>query len=237
MSAQPNQNAAKTTASQESRLVVALSSSPRRQGNSRILAEAVLEGAGAEGHRTELFHLADHIQGFLRNCRECRKSDGSCSIEDGYHKVFDAMLRADAIVLATPIWWYGMSAQLKNCLDRMFCYIAASNPGHAEVHRRLMGKRLALVLSAEENNLSARLGIVQQVQELSRYLHYTMVGVVTGIGNATGEAKDDPSRPLEAARDMGRRIFTTVETDYKLDTPRSARVWGAKDGRYPTSWR
>ena len=60
--------------------VVALSSSPRRRGNSRTLAEAVLEGAGEGGHRTELVHLADHIQGLLRNCRECRRSDGSCGI-------------------------------------------------------------------------------------------------------------------------------------------------------------
>lgn len=217
--------------------VVALSASPRRRGNSRSMAEQVLAGADERGHQTELVHLADHVVGFLRNCRECRRPDGSCSIQDSYADIFfHKILAADALVLATPIWWYGMSGQLKNCLDRMFCYIAASYPGHPEVHRRIMGKRLALVLSAEENNLAARLGIVHQVQELCRYLHYSFVGVVVGIGNATGEVRDDPNQPLAASHELGRRLFETVETDYKLDTPRSGRVWSAADGRFPTSW-
>jgi multimeric flavodoxin WrbA len=218
--------------------VVALSSSPRRRGNSRSLAEEALAGAADAGQRTELVHLADHVRGFLRNCRECRREDGGCSIDDGFADVFfKHILEADALILASPIWWYGMSGQLKNALDRMFCYVAASYPGHEDVHRRLMGKRLALVLSAEENNLAARLGIVHQVQELCRYLHFTFAGVAVGIGNATGEVRNDPNNPLAAARELGRRLFQTVETDYKLDTPRSGRVWEGKDGCYPTSWR
>jgi multimeric flavodoxin WrbA len=221
-----------------SRRVVALSSSPRHRGNSRRGAEAVLEGAAAAGHETELVHLADHVRGLLRNCRECRRSDGSCSIDDDYREIlFDKVIPADALVLATPIWWYGMSGQLKNFLDRMFCYFALSYPGHAAVHRGLYGKRVALVLSAEENNLSARLGIVQSVQELCRYMHWSMVGVVTGIGNTTGEVVDDPSDPLSHARELGRRLFQVAETDYKGDTERSPRVWYEGNSSYPTTWR
>ena len=220
------------------RRIVAISSSPRRQGNSRLLAEAVLEGAAEAGGEVELIHLADNVQGLLRNCRECRRGDGSCSIEDNYREVFlSKVLPADALVFATPIWWYGMSGHLKNFLDRMFCYIAASYPDHAAVQRQLMGKRLVLALSAEESNLSARLGILQQIQELCRYLHFMPVGVVTGIGNATGEARCDPNEPILAARELGRRLFQTLETDYKLDTVRPARVWGAEARPFPTSWR
>lgn len=220
------------------RRVVALSSSPRRKGNSRKGAEAVLEGAAAAGHQTELVHLADHVQGLLRNCRECRRSDGFCSIDDGYRNVlFEKVMPADALVLATPIWWYGMSGQLKNFFDRMFCYFALSYPDHASVHRGLYGKRVAVVLSAEENNLSARLGIIQTMQELCRYMHWSMVGVVTGIGNSTGEVVNDPSDPLSHARELGRRLFEVVETDYKGDTERSPRVWYDGNRSYPTTWR
>ena len=222
----------------QSRRVVALSSSPRRKGNSRALAEAVLEGAEGPDTATELVHLADHVTAMLRNCRECRNADGSCAIEDGYRDLFlTKVLPADALVLATPIWWYGMSAHLKNFLDRMFCYVAASYPGYEAIHQQLMGKRVLLALSAEESNLAARLGIVHQVQELCRYLHFTFAGVVTGIGNAGGETRLDPNCPLDAAREMGRRLFSTVETDYKLDVPRSPRVWGGEITHFPTSWR
>lgn len=220
------------------RSVLALSSSPRRQGNSRTLAEAVLEGAAEAGHRVKLVHLADRVHGMLRNCRECRRPDGSCSIEDGYREVFlDEFLPAEAVVMATPVWWYGMSAHLKNFLDRMFCYYAMSYPDHAEVQRRMMGKRLALVLSAEESNLSARLGIVHQVQELCRYLHYSFVGVVTGIGNSTGEVHNDPTDPVRSAHELGGRLFDIRETDYKMDTERSPRVWEKGTPYFPTTWR
>jgi multimeric flavodoxin WrbA len=221
-----------------SRRVLALSSSPRRRGNSHAVAAAVLEGAAGAGHQTELVHLVDHVQGLLRNCRECRRSDGSCAIDDGYRDLFlNKVLSAEALVIATPIWWYGMSGHLKNFFDRLFCYFAVSYPDYQGVQRALRGKRIALVLSAEENNLSARLGILQSVQELCRYLHWSLVGVVTGIGNSTGEVVDDPSAPLSHARDLGRRLFDIVETDYRADTVRSPRVWSEGNGAYPTTWR
>jgi len=220
------------------RRVLALSASPRRKGNSRALAEAVLEGAAEAGGSVELIHLADHVQELLRNCRECRKADGTCSIADGYSDLFlNKVLAADALVLATPIWWYGMSAHLKNFLDRMFCYVAASYPDFRTIHQRIMGKRIVLALSAEESNLAARLGIVHQVQELCRYQHWIFTGVVTGIGNSGGETRNDPNQPIASAAELGRRIFNTRETDYQLDFPRSPRVWGEDSHTFPTCWR
>ena len=224
--------------SDEPKYVLGLSSSPRRRGNSRLLTEAVLEGAASAGHRTELVHLPDCVTTMLRNCRECRKPDGHCSIEDGYRELFfDKVLKADALVFGTPIWWYGMAAALKTYFDRMFCYYAASFPDSGMVQRNLMGKRAVLALAAEENNLSARLGIVHQLQEICRYLHYDLVGVVTGIGNKTGEVTDDPTHPIEAARELGSRIFRIRVTDYKLDTERPGRVWNEDNTALPAYWR
>lgn len=71
-----------------SKYVLALSSSPRRKGNSRVLTEALVEGAAEAGHRTELVHLPDYVTGMLRNCRECRRPDGSCSIDDKFPELF-----------------------------------------------------------------------------------------------------------------------------------------------------
>ena len=221
-----------------SKYVLALSSSPRRKGNSRVLTEALVEGAAEAGHRTELVHLPDYVTGMLRNCRECRRPDGSCSIDDRFPELFfDKFLKCDALVVATPIWWYGMSAHLKNFFDRWFCYFAASYPGTADVHRQIYRKRLALVLSAEENNLPARMGILHSISEVSRYMHWTMVGCVTGIGNSTGETRKDPLNPVAEARALGRRLFEVEETDYKGDTPRDPHVWKEGNRSFPTSWR
>jgi len=217
--------------------VLVLSSSPRRDGNSRRLADALAEGAAKAGHKTELSHLSDHMRDFLRDCRSCRGADGQCSIDDGYRALFlEKVLPADAIVYATPVWWYGISGILKTFIDRMFCYLAHSHPDSDSIATRLQGKRVALLMSAEESNFSARLAIVHQMQELCRYLDHSLVGIVTGIGNRRGDVEQDPTQPVEAARELGSRLFDICSTDYRLDSERSASVWEQAHG-FPGYWR
>jgi multimeric flavodoxin WrbA len=217
--------------------VVVLCSSPRRDGNSRLLAEALAKGAAGAGNAVELIHLADHIKEFLRDCRTCRDDQGRCTIDDDFEALLrDMVLPADALVYATPIWWYGVSGMLKTFIDRIFCYIAYSNPDSEDVVRQLRWKRAALLMSAEESNFSARLAIVQQMQETCRYLDHSLVGIVTGIGNRRGDVQGDPNRPLDAARELGERLFQIRATDYKLVTDRPAGVW-EEAPFFPGHWR
>lgn len=207
-------------------LVAILNASPRRDGNSRALADAAGVGAEAAGHSVDSIHLADHVEGLMRDCRHCRRADGSCSIEDGLEELlFERLLPADAWVYATPLYWYGMSGILKTLLDRLFCFAAESAARSDEVNTGLQGKRAAALISAEESDLGARLPLLHHLQELSRYLHHDFVGAVTGVGNRRGEVAADPDRPLDAARALGARLFEARVTDYRLDTERSSTVW------------
>jgi hypothetical protein len=96
---------------------------------------------------------------------------------------------------------------------------------------------VGLVISAEESYPGATIPVVQQVQEISRYLHHDLVGVVVGIGNTRGEVGRDPARPLEAARLLGERLCSARATDYCFDTPRANAVWPAdgKQRRHPAA--
>ena len=204
-----------------------LSSSPRRNGNSARLAEAALEGLRDAGHDAKLVFPSDFLNAFLRDCRQCRQPNGECSIDDGFRSVFlDEYLPADGFIAASPIYWYGTSAQLKAFFDRTFCYYAASYPDSARVIEGMMGKRIGLLLSSEESFPMVSGAILCQIQEFSRYTHSTFVGVVHGYGNARGDVEKDPNEPLEAARRFGREFFTRYATDYQIDTPRAGRVWG-----------
>jgi multimeric flavodoxin WrbA len=204
-----------------------LSSSPRRNGNSAILAEAVHAGLTEAGHDATLLFADDFLKAFLRDCRKCRKPDGECAIEDGYRSVFlDQYLPADGFIAATPIYWYGMSAQLKAFYDRTFCYYAASYPRSAEVIEKMQGKRIGLALSSEETFPMVSGGIISQMQEFARYTHSTFVGIVHGYGNARGDVVKDPCEPIKAAERFGREFFTRHTSDYQIDTVRSGRVWG-----------
>ena len=200
--------------------------SPRRAGNSAMLAEAVRRGVEASGARADVRHIDDHVTHFLRDCRSCRQADGECGIADGFRNLFfEDFLPAQAVVFCTPIYWYGMSAQTKAFFDRSFCYHAASYPASQDVVKRMQGKRLGLVLASEETYPGAELGIVHQIQEYARYTHSRFVGCVRGVGNARAEVTKDPSAPLAAAERLGAEIFSRGYSDYRLDTQRSARVW------------
>ena len=192
-----------------------------------MLANAAADGLRDAGHEAEIVHADDVLAGFLKDCRQCRRADGACSIEDGFRAAFfEGFLPADGFIAATPIYWYGMSAQLKAFFDRMFCYVAASYPGSADVVSRMTGKRIGLILSSEETFPMVSAGIVSQMQEYARYTRSVFVGTVHGVGNARGDVERDPAQPLVQARQFGRDFFSRHTSDYQIDTPRQGKVWG-----------
>jgi len=204
---------------QPKRLIV-LVGSPRRDGNSAALAQAVMAGAAEAGIGASLHFLDDYISGFLTDERH------SPPPADRYGELFlEHFLPADAAVFCTPIYWYGMSAQTKAFFDRAFSYYADAYPDAKQVHQRMSGKRIGLAVASEETYPGAAMGIAHQIQEFSRYSHSEFVGVVHGAGNSRGEIDRDPRNPLLAARDLGREIFTRPYSDYRMDTPRSSQVW------------
>jgi multimeric flavodoxin WrbA len=193
--------------------------------------EAAVEGAREAGHDSELVHLDDHIRQFLRDCRRCRDGNGRCTIADGFEPLLrDRVLPADAILFGTPLYWYGVSGQLKTFLDRIFCFIAASEPEADLFVEGLMGKRFALMLASEESYPGAGLGVIHEIQEYARYTHSAFVGVVQGIGNKRRDVLLDPSDPIGRARELGRRLAELRSTDYRLDTDRPNTTWPSSEG-------
>ena len=206
--------------------ICCLIASPRRDGNSAALARALAEGAGDDA--VERLFVDEFVAGFLRDCRTCRTADGECSIGDRYRELlFDHLLPAGAVVFASPIYWYGLPAQLKCVLDRLVCYTARSHARSAEVLDGLKGKRYALLLASEESSYGMSTGIVQQTADFCRYTYGSLVAVLNGVGNRRGVVAADPADPLEGARRIGRTLFSLRATDFRIDTPRPGAVWAA----------
>ena len=134
-------------------------------------------------------------------------------------------LPADGVLICTPIYWYGMSAQTKAFFDRSFSHYAGQGPEPDRVKQRMTGKRLGLAVASEETYPGAALGIVHQIQEYARYTHSDFVGYVHGAGNLRGEIAADPRQPLQAAAELGAAFFTRKYSDYRVETPRARNVW------------
>lgn len=96
--------------------VLILSGSPRKNGNSDMLCDAFMKGALEAGHQVEKIRVAEKDIGFCRGCYGCRS--GACVLKDDMAEVLQKMIDADVIVLASPVYFYSIDAQLKALIDR-----------------------------------------------------------------------------------------------------------------------
>lgn len=98
--------------------IIIISSSPRENSNSYNLCLAFQKGAESVGNQVELVRIKDHNIGFCTGCYSCHKT-GKCFQKDDGNMLAEKVLNADVVVLATPVYFYTMSAQLKVFLDRL----------------------------------------------------------------------------------------------------------------------
>lgn len=97
--------------------ILILSGSPRKSGNSDILCDEFMRGALESGHEVEKIRVAEKKIGYCRACYACRES-GVCVQKDDMAEVLQKMIDADVIVLASPVYFYSIDAQLKALIDR-----------------------------------------------------------------------------------------------------------------------
>jgi len=102
--------------------VVALLGSPRRNGNTDIMAEEVLRGAREAGAETDIIAIDEyHVRPIGEVCDKSSERDDPRS-DDDFPSLLEKFLNSDIIVWATPVYWAGLSGQLKCFLDRMSSY-------------------------------------------------------------------------------------------------------------------
>ena len=100
-----------------SKQVLILSGSPRKAGNSDVLCDQFMKGAQEAGHRVQKVRVAEKRIGYCTGCGACQ-GKGACAQKDDMVPILESMVAADVIVLATPVYFYTMCAQLKTMIDR-----------------------------------------------------------------------------------------------------------------------
>lgn len=177
-----------------SKKVLILSGSPRKNGNSDILCDEFMRGAAENGNIVEKIRVAEMNLEYCRACYACSDT-GSCVIKDDMSEILQKMIDADVLVLASPVYFYSIDAQLKTLIDRTvsrwtevknkeFYYIMTAADNGSE---------------AMETTLACFRGYVDCVNGAKE------MGVVYGVGvYEKGEIKD--TKAMKEAYEMGLKV-------------------------------
>lgn len=116
--------------------IVILTGSMRRGGNTELLAQAFADGA-RRNHEVEILSVADYHVNPCVGCNSCFKREGhACFQQDDMTRIYEKMRQAEVLVIASPIYFYGISAQLKAIVDRL----------HTPMRDEFKIKKMALLL-------------------------------------------------------------------------------------------
>ena len=179
--------------------VFILRTSPRKGGNSDILAEAFKQGALSAGHEVDEIRFADYRINYCQGCfgsssaLACQNS-GECWQKDDMAGILPRVRQSDVLVFAAPVYFYTLSAQLKTFLDRM-----------VPLYKKDYSFREVYLLATCENaEKSVIRGLVQSVSHwLICFPHANLAGVVYGAGALRpGEIRNAPEQ-IEKAYNMG----------------------------------
>lgn len=174
---------------------VVLLGSPNRQGSSYLLAECFRQGAQEAGHTVEIIDVAHADIHPCTGCIQCGY-EGPCCQKDDVEVIRSKILDADMMVFATPLYYYGMSAQLKTMVDR-FCAFNSSIQS-----KRMKSALLAVAWNSDDWTFDA---LEAHYKTLVRYLKLEDMGMVLGYGCGTHAMTKHSSYPQNAYQ-LGNRL-------------------------------
>jgi len=182
--------------------ILGVSCSPRPAGNTQILLEEALDGARTEGAEIELISLKGKEIKPCDACGACHKT-GKCHITDDMAEVYGKMAEADGIIFGTPVYFYGMPAQLKTLIDRTF-----APPGEGKSLSNKVGGAIVTAGSV---------GIIDVLKDL--YFYFAVKKMIAGnwVGaypNGT-DAIENMTGTLKASRELGQEMVKIAETGFK----------------------
>ena len=181
--------------------ILAIFGSPRKSGNTALLLNEVLEGARAEGAETVFFSVAGKDIGGCDGCWAC-VTTGKCHLKDGLSPLYGLMQEADGIVFGTPIYFWGMTAQMKAVIDRSIALNSSERP---------LTNKVAGVVA-----VAGSLGLVDALKDFSwfvimkRMLPANFVCAYARDPGDTGEMKG----LLKDCRDLGRQVVTLANKGF-----------------------
>ena len=175
--------------------IIVLMGSPNKYGSTRHLADQFIKGAEEAGHTAEMIDVCHADIHPCTGCIHCGY-EGDCVQKDDMDIIRTKLLSADMVVFATPLYYYGMSAQLKMTIDRFCAFNSSLNSRH------LKSALLSAAWNSEDWTFDA---LAAHYKTLVRYINFDDKGMVLGYGCGT-PSMTKHSRYPELAYQLGRSL-------------------------------
>jgi len=182
--------------------ILAISCSPRKEGNTVTLLAEALKGAQQEGAGVELYSVSGRNIQPCDGCGTCMET-GKCHIKDDMQELYPKMLTADGIIFGAPVYYYNMAAQAKTIMDRT---MVTNHPDMSLANR--VGGVVAVAGS---------LGLVSAVKDLYFYIitrRMLPASYVAAYAGPEGDVKK-LEKCMKAAHDLGRQMVRIAAQGFK----------------------
>lgn len=177
--------------------VLVITGSPRRNGNTDILAEAFINGAKKAGHKVSRFNAGrKKIKGCMA-CNKCYSRGTPCVFKDDFNDLAPLIEEADFVAFATPLYFYNFTSQIKAAIDKMYALYVGK--------RKMSGKGCALLACGETDDIKEFEGIIKTYEIFTKFLEWKNRGeiIVPNVNNK-GDIKSNIA--LDEALKLGANL-------------------------------
>jgi multimeric flavodoxin WrbA len=181
--------------------------SPRLGGNSDLLLDQALAGAGDAGAEVEKIVLCQKKISGCMDCGKCNET-GACVIKDDMPEIHEKILEADAIIHSVPVYFWAMTSQMKAYLDRWCAFFDGDWNWHKAYDPKMKGKRIGLITVCGDSNVSTADPIVHSFKSTCEFAKLKWLGVVQASASAKGEIASNEAAK-KAAYNLGKKVATS----------------------------
>jgi len=189
--------------------ILGLSGSPRKQGNTDTLLTVCLEAAQKEGAETEKIDLIDQqIQPCLM-CEKCHENGRKpCVQKDDFHLIAEKMMAADAIVIASPVYWIAVTSSVKALLDRGYSLINESLAVSLTTCNSVLNGKIGAIIVCGNSRDTQTYGepLANTINHFYKWMGIQLVGkIVASAGFVRGEVADN-ELVMNQAVELGKKL-------------------------------
>ena len=180
-------------------IVLGINCSPRKGGNTELLINEALDEAKKDGAIVEMLRIADLEISPCEGCNSCQET-GECKIKDDMQQVYQKVLKADGIILGSPVYFWSVSSLTKIFMDRTY---ALRYPYHRLKHKVCGG----IVVAGRRGCMSA-LEVINNF-----FLGQDMLPVglgIAGYGNEKGDVRQD-EKAIKSSISMGKKVTNLIK--------------------------